>query len=69
MNTCTHPSVTIYYRLAAIATRYEPAEYIEFAECDECGENGDPSDFPDAETSDEIQTDETLHGAPSEFYD
>ena len=66
---CEHKSVTVYYRLVAIASRYEPAEYIQFAECDDCGETGAPEDFADAEISDEIQADETLHGAPSEFYD
>ena len=66
---CKHESVTVYYRLVAQATRYEPAEYIEFAECDECGKTGDQSDFADAEVSDEMEAERTLHGAPSEFYD
>ena len=66
---CNHESVTIYYRLVAIASRYEPAEYIQFAECDECGKTGAPEDFLGSEISDEIEAEKTLHGAPSEFYD
>lgn len=69
MDNCLHTSVTIYYRQVACATRYEPAEYVEFAECDDCGKQGDPADFADAEVSDTIQAERTLHGVPSEFYD
>jgi hypothetical protein len=68
-DTCKHKSVTIYYRIVAIASRYEPAEFIQFAECDECGKTGAPEDFPDSEITDEINAGDSLHGAPSEFYD
>jgi len=66
---CDHNEITIYYRLVAAETRYEPAEYAYFAECNECGKTGDPDDFPDAETTDEIEVSRQFHGAPHEFYD
>ena len=67
--TCEHKTVTIYYRIVTIASRYEPAEYIQYAECDECGKTGAPEDFKGSDISDEIQVDNKFHGAPSKFYD
>jgi len=46
MNKCDHLNVTIYWRLYAMATRYEPAEYIGRAQCNDCGEWMDPNDVP-----------------------
>ena len=62
MDACKHEKVTIYYKLVAAETRYEPAEYEEFAECDECGKRGDPSDF-ETEVTDEIEVDKYFHGS------
>lgn len=69
MANCQHEKVTIYYRLVAQETYYEPAEYEEYAECDDCGKQGDPSDFPDAEVTDTIPVSRQFHGMPHEFYD
>ena len=66
---CEHKEITVYYKLVAAETRYEPAEYEEFAQCDDCGKTGDVSDFPDADVTDEVRVDNTFHGAPDEFYD
>ena len=53
MNNCDHLNVTVYWRLYARTTRYEPAEYIGKAHCNDCGEWMEPEDVPeDAERED-----------------
>ena len=47
MNECEHLHVTIHWRLYAMETRYEPAEYIGRAECQDCGATMDPADVPE----------------------
>jgi hypothetical protein len=47
MSGCEHLHVTVYWRLYAAATRYDPAEYIGKAHCDDCGEWMEPEDVPD----------------------
>ncbi len=44
MNNCQHLHVTVHWRLYAMETRYEPAEYIGKAFCDDCGETMEPED-------------------------
>jgi hypothetical protein len=46
MNECPHPRVTVWWKLYAMATREEPAEYKGRAVCHECGENMEPEDVP-----------------------
>lgn len=43
---CEHLRVTVTWHLYAMATRYEPAEYIGKAHCDNCGEAMEPEDVP-----------------------
>jgi hypothetical protein len=53
MNNCEHLNVTVYWRLYARATRYEPAEYVGKAHCNDCGEWMEPEDVSeDAERRD-----------------
>jgi hypothetical protein len=44
---CEHSHITLYERLHASATYYQPAEYEHMGQCDECGDWLDPSDFPE----------------------
>lgn len=44
MNKCEHLNVTVYWRLYAAATLYDPAEYEGKAQCNDCGEWMDPED-------------------------
>jgi hypothetical protein len=47
MNECKHPKVILYWRLYAMATRYEPEEWEGRAQCQECGHWMDPADIPE----------------------
>ena len=47
MNTCEHLHVSVYYRLYAAATRYDPAEYESKVQCEDCNEWMDVSDIPE----------------------
>lgn len=50
---CEHMEVTIYSRLWAMQTLYEPEEYTYKAQCEDCGEWMDVEDVPeDAEVHD-----------------
>lgn len=44
---CKHLHITVRWRLFAMETRYEPAEYIGRAQCDDCGEEMEPEDVSD----------------------
>lgn len=44
---CDHQSVTMRYKLYAIETRFEPAEYLSRATCNICGEDMDGEDVPE----------------------
>ena len=44
---CKHLHITIRSKLYAMATREQPAEYLERAECKDCGTWMDVSDIPD----------------------
>lgn len=68
METCAHTSVTVYVRVVACATRYEPAETVDdHIKCNDCREELD--DVPHGAHVDVELADRPLHGAPSEFYD
>ena len=41
---CLHQHVTVYWRLYAAATLYDPAEYEGKGQCEDCGEWMDPED-------------------------
>ncbi len=54
VNDCPHLHVILHYKLWAMETRHEPAEYICTAECKVCGERMSGDDVPeDAETEEE----------------
>lgn len=67
MSNCQHKHVTVYTRLVACATYYEPAEYEEWFECSDCGATGDPQDLP--EDAEEKDGELPPRGTPHEFYD
>ena len=66
--TCQHTSVTVFVRVVAQATRYEPAETVDdHIRCNDCGEELD--DTPKGAHVDVEQVERPLRGMPHEFYD
>jgi hypothetical protein len=59
----------VYSRLLSLATREEPAEYLEWGVCTDCGATLDLSDIPDQAEVTEGENEPPMRGIPHEFYD